>query len=199
MNRLWKDGDPWIWLTGGALAMSLIMVVGLVGLILVSGMGYFWPKDVTRFVLRDGKAVLGEITDREVIPVHDAPKGTPPIHRILVKQGNRDLLGNDFVWLDEAAVARRELPPEAVVLERLEYGNLYGSLKEVREAGTVVGRGPEEGWKQLHARLPDAHAVLGRIESSGELLSVKTLRIRTRADKPELLDVVFTVSSFERL
>ncbi|HLF93601.1 MAG TPA: phosphate ABC transporter permease PstA [Planctomycetota bacterium] len=164
MNRLWKDGDPWIWLTGGALAMSLIMVVGLVGLILVSGMGYFWPKDVTRFVLRDGKAVLGEITDREVIPVHDAPKGTPPIHRILVKQGNRDLLGNDFVWLDEAAVARRELPPEAVVLERLEYGNLYGSLKEVREAGTVVGRGPEEGWKQLHARLPDAHAVLGRIE-----------------------------------
>ena len=29
------------------------------------------------------------------------------------------------------------------------------------------------------------------------MLSIKSLRIRTRADKPELLDVTFTVSSFE--
>ncbi|MCP3985938.1 MAG: type II secretion system protein M [bacterium] len=38
---------------------------------------------------------------------------------------------------------------------------------------------------------------LHRIESATHLLSIKTLRIRTRADKPELLDVTFTVSSFE--
>lgn len=38
---------------------------------------------------------------------------------------------------------------------------------------------------------------LHRIESAAHLLSIKTLRIRTRADKPELLDVTFTVSSFE--
>lgn len=39
---------------------------------------------------------------------------------------------------------------------------------------------------------------LHRIESAAQLLSIKTLRIRTRADKPELLDVTFTVSSFEQ-
>lgn len=38
---------------------------------------------------------------------------------------------------------------------------------------------------------------LHRIESAAQLLSVKSLRIRTRPDKPELLDVTFTVSSFE--
>jgi len=38
---------------------------------------------------------------------------------------------------------------------------------------------------------------LHRIESAPQLLSIKTLRIRTRGDKPELLDVTFTVSSFE--
>ena len=38
---------------------------------------------------------------------------------------------------------------------------------------------------------------LHRIESAAQLLSIKSLRIRTRADKPELLDVTFTVSSFE--
>jgi hypothetical protein len=31
------------------------------------------------------------------------------------------------------------------------------------------------------------------------VLSVKALRIRTRTDNPELLDVTFTVSSFEPL
>lgn len=38
---------------------------------------------------------------------------------------------------------------------------------------------------------------LGQIESAPQLLSVKSLRMRSRADKPELLDVTFTVSSFE--
>ena len=40
---------------------------------------------------------------------------------------------------------------------------------------------------------------LQRIESAPQLLSIKSLRIRTRSDKPELLDVNFTVSSFEAI
>ena len=40
---------------------------------------------------------------------------------------------------------------------------------------------------------------LKRIESAPQLLSIKSLRIRTRSDKPELLDVNFTVSSFEAI
>ncbi len=40
---------------------------------------------------------------------------------------------------------------------------------------------------------------LHQIESAKQALSVKSLRIRTRPDKPELLDVTFTVSSFEPL
>jgi type II secretory pathway component PulM len=38
---------------------------------------------------------------------------------------------------------------------------------------------------------------LDGIQQAPERLSVKSLRIRTRSDKPELLDVNFTVSSFE--
>jgi general secretion pathway protein M len=40
---------------------------------------------------------------------------------------------------------------------------------------------------------------LHQIESSEQVLSVKALRIRTRPDQPELLDVTFMVSSFEPL
>jgi type II secretory pathway component PulM len=38
---------------------------------------------------------------------------------------------------------------------------------------------------------------LHEIESSEEVLSVKSLRMRTRKDKPDFLDVTFTVSTFE--
>jgi type II secretory pathway component PulM len=47
--------------------------------------------------------------------------------------------------------------------------------------------------------LPQTVAYLHQIETAEQLLTVKSLRIRTRADKPELLDVTFTVSSFERI
>jgi phosphate transport system permease protein len=46
MRRFWKTGDPFIWLTGGALTFALAMVAGLVGLVLVNGLGFFWPRDV---------------------------------------------------------------------------------------------------------------------------------------------------------
>ena len=47
--------------------------------------------------------------------------------------------------------------------------------------------------------LPQTVNYLHQIETAPQVLSVKSLRIRTRPDKPELLDVTFTVSSFEPL
>jgi len=161
MRKFWKGGDPFIWLTGGGLAVSLIMVVGLVILIMVSGLGFFWPSDVVRFSLRNGKAHLGEITDRERIPHPGAPEGTPARYRIQVKQGNRDrdlYKGVDFVWIDEEQIATREKLDEVVVFERLEWGNLYGTVKEVRDAGATVARG-EAAWTSLRERLPAAEAL----------------------------------------
>ena len=53
----------------------------------------------------------------------------------------------------------------------------------------------EVGLKEVS--LPQTVRYLHEIEASQQVLSVKTLRIRTRTDNPELLDVTFTVSSFE--
>ncbi len=47
--------------------------------------------------------------------------------------------------------------------------------------------------------LPQTVNYLHQIETAPQVLSVKSLRVRTRQDKPELLDVTFTVSSFEPL
>jgi phosphate transport system permease protein len=168
MKKIWKSGDPFIWLTGGALAFSLLMVAGLVLLILWSGLGFFWPTAVTQLALSDGSTILGQIVEREAIPQPGAPIGTPPQCRLKVKQGNRDLYGVDFIWVDEAQIVARDEPPAAVIIERREWGNLYGFIKEVRDHGQVVAQGPEESWAALQARLPEVthvYEAIRRIET----------------------------------
>jgi len=156
MTRFWKSGEPFIWLTGGALAISLVMVAGLVFLVMVNGLGFFWPSAVVRLTLTDGTVLLGQISQRERIPQPGAPSGTPERYRIQLKVGNRDLYGADFLWVEEAKIARQETPPEALVIERREWGDLYGVLTAVKEGGRVVAQGPEAGWEALQGRLPEA-------------------------------------------
>lgn len=236
MSKFWKSGDPFIWLAGSALAISLVMVAGLVLLVLANGMGFFWPKEMVQLTLTDGKGILGQIIEREVIPQLGAPSrpagtphgprkslgifagkpwGNPPSsgeerrkegdqdeplrYRIQVKQGNRDLYGADFVWVDEAKIARRERPPEAVVIERREWGNLYGRIRQVQEGVRVVAQGPEAGWTALQARLPRATRIyreIRRVEAReiGAInfyqekirLRLKRLELRGVQDGPEV-------------
>ena len=156
MNRFWKSGDPFIWLTGGALAVCLLMVAGLVLLVMAGGLGFFWPSPIVRLTLTDHKVVLGQVTQREAIPQPGAPPMTPRKYRIQVKQGNRDLYGADFLWVDEDQIAAQETPRDAILIERREWGNLYGTIQEVKEAGSRVAQGPQAGWPALQARLPVA-------------------------------------------
>jgi phosphate transport system permease protein len=199
MTRFWKSGDPFIWLTGGAVAASLLMVAGLVILVLVNGLGFFWPSPIVRLILTDGKEVMGQVVQRENIPQPGAPPGTPDRYRIQVKVGNRDLYGADFVWVEEAKIARRDFPAEAILIERQEWGNLYGFIREVRVGDRVVARGPEEGWKALQADLPAATATfkeikriekkeIGPINHAQEVIRLKLrkLALRGQTEGPEM-------------
>jgi phosphate transport system permease protein len=152
MGRLWRSGEPFIWLTGGALALALLMVAGLVGLILYNGLGFFWPQAVVEIRLRDGKTVTGQLVEREAIP------GKPGQYREKFKVANRDLYGADFRWIDEADITGRSWPADVAVIERTEWGLLVGRIKELREGGQVVARGPE-AWVEMQKRLPDAARV----------------------------------------
>jgi phosphate transport system permease protein len=160
---LWRSGEPFVWITGGALAVALLMVIGLIALILVNGLGFFWPTAVERLTLADGRTVLGQVMDREVIPRPGAPRDGPPACRIKIKQGNRDVLGADFVWIDEAQIVRRETPTEAAVFERLEWGNFYGVPMKLLDGNRTVSEGHEAVWAAILARLPETTVVIRQI------------------------------------
>jgi phosphate transport system permease protein len=198
MKGIWRTGDPFIWLTGGALALALLMVLGLVALVMVNGLGFFWPRDVAQLTLTDGRVIAGEIVEREPIP-QAAPGATVQPHRIKVKQGNRDLYGADFLWVDEPVIAAIEYPSDLTVLQRREWGTFYGRIVEVRDGARVVARGNAEGWTALQERIPLAQDLfdeirriekhdIGRINLLQERvrLKIRGLELRGAPDGPEV-------------
>jgi phosphate transport system permease protein len=162
MRKLWRSGEPFIWLTGGALAMALIMVVGLIGVIVVNALGFFWPSAAIRLTLRDGKVLTGLLAERESVP------GATGQYRIKLKVANRDLYGADFVWVDEAQITGRATPPDVTVIERTEWGHLIGTMTALRDGDRVIATGPA-AWEEVERRLPEVarlRAQARRIERS---------------------------------
>ncbi len=152
-NSTWlKSGAPWIWLNAAAVSACLIMIVGVLGLILMRGIGHFWPSDVTRFSYEEdsGKAknIYGEIIESSVTPAAMAKvsgfkmaDNEETLLQYQIKTGNRDVGGSDFKWIQERRIKQQDTPSEITVLERREWGNFYGRLIALKDNGQMVASG----------------------------------------------------------
>jgi phosphate transport system permease protein len=136
-------------LCGGALALNLVLVVGLLGLLGYHGFGYFWQADVMLFELEDGRRVMGEVW--EEIPGGLSPEDIERSAQMRVKVGNRDVTGQDFLWIDVDDVRSSREPEDAVLLERREWGHFYGFMVTLQRDGEVLAGTPEEAWEAFPA------------------------------------------------
>ena len=64
-TSLSSHGEPFVWLAGGAMAICLAMIVGLLALVLWQGGGTFWPGRVVVLELLDGTRLSGEVNVEE--------------------------------------------------------------------------------------------------------------------------------------
>ena len=160
MKMLLRKGDPFIWLTGSALAFCLLMIGGLVVIIVYNAMGVFWPGDLVEFELADGSRVMGRQVGREEIPASSG--GTGNDYRVQLKTGNRDVYGLDFRWIDEAEIRSRGKPCDAVVFERLEWGDFYGFVTGIYADGEKMA-GAANNWQMLRQYLEKARVLNARI------------------------------------
>jgi phosphate transport system permease protein len=150
-----------IWLTGITLSIGLLMILGLLGLVMVNGLGTFWPKPLSDLTLQDGRRYLGLVHRTETIP--HAQEGAAA-RRTLWRVGNRELYGGtDFVWVDDAAVVSQAAPQEAVAVERLEWGPFYGFLDGLQLPDRQAAREPAALWEALRRELPAARRRLAAI------------------------------------
>ncbi|HEX4869224.1 MAG TPA: phosphate ABC transporter permease PstA [Moraxellaceae bacterium] len=173
LREYFKTGDAWVWLNAGTVAISLIMVVGILGMIAVRGLSHFWPADVMQATYTDldgsKTVVVGELYDEKVDTAQrlreagvDLPRDLGTVTRYSLKVGNRDVGGADFKWVFADRLSGISYPADIVALERYEWGTFYGRLKEVREGGSTVATG-DAAWDALNDRIARSNGLLDEI------------------------------------
>lgn len=138
-----NKGEHWIWLSASTVSISLILVFGLLGMIGYKGLSHFWPHAVYHIEVQhaDGttEEMMGELHDTKIKVVKDltALKGQADVPQYLFKVGNRDVYGIDFRWVNSADMTGgvSQLEADVVVIERYEYGNVYGHIAAVTVKG----------------------------------------------------------------
>jgi phosphate transport system permease protein len=196
-----------IWLTGGALALSLTMIGGLLALVLWFGLRTFWPQDFVRVELHDGRVLMGEVAESE--------RWTPGPEQLaelegaaaeaaraeLAREGdlgrrklrvdNFDLTGEHFVWISDHAVRLESRPEGGLTLERQTKGRFVGFLEAVLLDGEPVATEPAAAWRvfeerhgEVRARWRELEALrgeeLGRVHEreEGARLAVRRAELR---------------------
>ncbi len=162
-SQWWSSGAPWIWLNAGAVSISIVVVFGLLFMIAAKGMGHFWPANVYQFDYQTESgqvSVIGEFVQAENIDhiryeesgMGKAPKENDFVKRWLIKTGNREILSADFRWVDDFRIQHKHTPEDLIVVERTEWGNFYGYLKQINESGKKLAE-QDINWQQLENRI----------------------------------------------
>ncbi len=140
------QGEPMLWLCGGALAICLLMIAGLIAMVLRFGLGTFWPGPLVQVKLHDGTNLLGEVTRAERYDISaqaidnlDADlagslraradeEGRVRSTRRLLRTENYELTNRHFHWVSdfEEIPGSETEPAWAVLIERIKSGRFYG-------------------------------------------------------------------------
>lgn len=194
-------------MNAGAVAISIIMTVGLLLLLAVNGLGHFWPHDILRGTYEQPvetgeplvREIIGERVSEERVSADRIISSGIPVsedqdfyYRELVKIGNRDLTSSDFTWLLSDYLTDISFPKNLAAFERREWGNFYGYVLEVKEQGQSVATSDVQdesdtrAWLELVNRIERAHSLhdeIARLEKGeiGEInYALERLRLRQR-------------------
>ncbi len=202
MKKFWKSGDPFVWLTGTALMFSLIAIFALLFLIASKGLGFFWPSDIALVELNNGQQYLGQISGREKIRNPSNVEQDSKRTRIQLKVGNRDIYGFDFKWIDEDKIKTITYPPNAFLIERLEWGNMYGFVNEIKEKNQILTTDEQASIAKLKTILPQTSRIYKKIKKIekhviGDInyeieslrLKIKGLKLSEAKNKEKLLEL----------
>ena len=191
-----KTGSPWVWMNAGAVAIAVIMTLGLLFLIAVRGLSHFWPADLmeAEYTIPGQPTItlIGEVTTREQVPTERLkgaglpvdPEKSEFMERELLKVGNRDLYGADFRWIVADWLTDERYPEDIIAIERREWGNFYGYLLSVNQDGKVVEG--EQAREALEAAVERAESIYAEIRAleTGDIGKINSelerLRLRER-------------------
>ena len=127
--------EPQVWFTGGMLAVCMAMVVSLLALILASGLPTFWPQPIDWLVLSDGSQDVGEaqssvvaLPEKTAEDASDSVKQSDSNRSYYYRTENFDLTNTHYRWFKPEELHPDGIirVPNATLIERFEWGHLYG-------------------------------------------------------------------------
>lgn len=136
LKQFFRRGDSLVWLTGGALTLAVLLIVGLLALVFVNGFTFFWPFEIATAVRHNQTPVMGVITNVQV-ERRDAGGQVIKAAQTQLKTGNREIYGFDFLWLKNAEIREIRHDKDVLALEREEYGDFYGFPVRLEHKGLV--------------------------------------------------------------
>lgn len=189
-DRIWKDwwrgGDLFVWINATAVAVCIVAVVGVVLLLLVRGSAHFWPAPVlaAEYAVPGEivEPVIGQVRMRETVTREQLTNAgfklagsAPQLERFLLQVGNRDESGADFRWFLLPWLQDLRYPSTLMLVERREWGNLYGDLLGMTTAQGHLSlqANPRQGthvsanqlWQAFQQSIQRAGSINTRIEA----------------------------------
>lgn len=176
-----RSGAPWIWLTGGAVSISLLSVLGLLLLIGWKGLTYFWPAPLYQWnvaaltpvqgeVLHENTTLIGQVYERSFVPKSYLPESAAQqleddedfATRLSIKIANRELYPADFISVLQMQLDEPTTPKEWAVIERSSGGYFFGKLVAFQDGDNIY---TSDIQSVLNKKLDDAETLRNEIDS----------------------------------
>ena len=199
-------GEPFVWFTSMGLTVGLSMVVFLLVLILANGIQVFWPDPILQIKMKDGTILGGSLLKEQ----KQSTEGAREEWQVFL--GNKDVYGLSFRFLNKNEIVQTHYPKDAIVIERLEYGDAIGIplFLETRE-GRKIQAGEaafqpklDDLVKETNKRWKDIRSVekkqIGRINHQIERLQIqkRVLESRSNPDRGKLDEIQKTIDALQR-
>ncbi|MCF7475107.1 phosphate ABC transporter permease PstA [Vibrio sp. J2-4] len=205
-----RSGAPWIWLTGGAVSISLLSVLGLLLLIGWKGLTYFWPAPLYQWnvaaltpvqgeVLHENTILIGQVYERSFVPKSYLPESAAQqleddedfATRLSIKIANRELYPADFISVLQMQLDDPTTPKEWAVIERSSGGYFFGKLVAFQDGDNIYTNDIQS---ILNKKLDDAETLRHEIDSlvvdQLKELGWKLEQLRLEKRKHELNDTL---------
>lgn len=197
MFKWLKSGSPWVWLTGGAVSISLLSVLGLLLLIGWKGLSYFWPAPLYQWKTEQGDVLIGQLYAEEYVPISHLREMdialTPEVEekglvqRLSIKIANRDIYPADFVSILEVDLLERSKPEGWAVIERTRGGDFYGQPKGYFTADGKVSEQAKTDVKSALVFADKQRTKINRlVEKQIKVISAQADRLRLEKKRREL-------------
>ena len=123
----WRSGDGALWLSTGAVTLTLLLTVALLVLLARVGFGHFWPEPLPTLTFDSSSGQPPLVAARRDHSTFAPAEGGLEA-RTLLRTGNRDTAPPDFRWVADDSFRSARFDRSAVELERRSWGPALGLL-----------------------------------------------------------------------